>query len=209
MSTTVWLVSHAANAALRSGTFPHVPEVPVAGEDAEAALDARALEALAAWRERWHAGLAGSNRNGEVPRALTSPAAIARASAHAAGFAGATPAEALAEAAFGAWQGQRLTDLAREAPEALAAWTRDPGFRPPGGGESFDDVRARVSAWLDAVPDSGHNVVAFTHASVIRAAILHALGAPSAGFRSIEIAPLSVTALRRTEHGWVWLAAMK
>ncbi|WP_321928399.1 histidine phosphatase family protein [Paraburkholderia guartelaensis] len=208
MSTTVWLVCHAANAALRSGTFPQVPEVPVAGEDAEAALDARALEALAAWRERWHARLAGGHRHGETTRALTSPAAIARASAQAAGFAGATPGDALAETAFGAWQGRRLTDLAREAPEALAAWTRDPGFRPPGGGESFDEVRARVGGWLDALPCSGDNVVAFTHASVIRAAILHALGAPSSSFRLIEIAPLSVTALRRTEHGWVWLAAM-
>ncbi|MCP3707551.1 histidine phosphatase family protein [Paraburkholderia sp. CNPSo 3274] len=205
MPTIVWLVSHAASAALRSGTFP---QAPVAGDDAEEALDARALEALAAWRERWHARLAGGNRNAEVPRAFTSPAAIARASAHAAGFAGATPADALAETAFGAWQGQRLTDLAREVPEALAAWTRDPGFRPPGGGESFDDVRTRVGAWLDAVPDSGHNLIAFTHASVIRAAILHALGALSSSFRSIEIAPLSVTALRRMQHGWVWLAVV-
>ncbi|WP_028204759.1 histidine phosphatase family protein [Paraburkholderia nodosa] len=205
MPTTVWLVSHAANAALRSGTFP---QAPVAGDHAEEALDARALEALAAWRERWHARLAGGNRNGEAPRALTSPAAIARASARAAGFAGATPSDALAETAFGAWQGKRLADLAREAPEALAAWTRDPGFRPPAGGESFDDVRTRVGAWLDGVPDSGHNLIAFTHASVIRASILHALGAPSSGFRSIEIAPLSVTALRRMQHGWVWLAAV-
>jgi len=208
MSTTVWLVCHAANAVLRSGTFPKVPEVPVPGDDAEEALDARAVEALAAWRERWHARLPGGNRNGEAPRALTSPAAIARASARAAGFAGATTGDALAETAFGAWQGRRLTDLAREAPEALAAWTRDPGFRPPGGGESFDDVRARVGGWLDTVPEAGHNLIAFTHASVIRAAILHALGAPSSSFRSIEIAPLSVTALRRSQHGWVWVAAM-
>ena len=208
MSTTVWLVSHAANAALRSGTFPQVPEVPVPGDDAEEALDSRALEALAAWRERWHARLAGGNRQGEAPRALTSPAAIARVSARAAGFAGATASDALAETDFGAWQGRRLTDLAHEAPEALAAWTRDPGFRPPGGGESFDDVRVRVGAWLDAVPFPGRHVIAFTHANVIRAAILHALGAPSTGFRSIEIAPLSVVALRRTQHGWVWLAAL-
>ena len=205
MPTTVWLVSHAANATLRSGTFPRTP---VAGDDAEEGLDARALEALAAWRARWHARLTGDERNGEAPRALTSPAAIARASAQAAGFAEATSDEALADTAFGAWQGKRVADVAREAPEALAAWTRDPGFKPPGGGESFDEVRARVGAWLDAVPDAVPNVIAFTHASVMRAAILHALGAPSSGFRSIEIAPLSVTALRRTQHGWVWLAAM-
>ncbi|MEM5311635.1 histidine phosphatase family protein [Paraburkholderia sp. JHI869] len=205
MPTTVWLVSHAANAALRSGTFPRAP---VAGDDAEEALEARALAALAAWRERWHARLTGDECDGEALRAFTSPAAIARASAYAAGFAGATQSDALADTAFGEWQGKRLAQLAREAPEALAAWTRDPAFRPPGDGESFDDVRARVGAWLDALPDTGHDVIAFTHASVMRAAILHALAAPSSSFRSIEIAPLSVTALRRTQHGWVWLAAI-
>jgi broad specificity phosphatase PhoE len=205
MPTSVWLVSHAADAALRSGTFPHARGATEIG--ANTALDARAIEALAAWRQRWYTRLAGSG--GHATRVLTSPAAIARASAHAAGFA-ATPDHALADANYGAWQGQRLTDLAREAPEtaaALATWTRDPDFRPPGAGESFNDVRLRVSAWLDALPESEPNVIAFTHAGVIRAAILHVLGAPSAGFRSVEIAPLSVTALRRAQHGWVWLAA--
>lgn len=162
----------------------------------------RLLHGASAGTRGWPALSAMARR-----RALTSPAAIARASAHAAGFAGATPRDALADTAFGAWQGKRLADLAHEAPDALAAWTRDPAFRPPGGGESFDDVRARVSAWLETVSDSGLDVIAFTHASVMRAAILHALGAPSSGFRSIEIAPLSVTALRRTQHGWAWRAA--
>src|SRR5215469_5257078 len=149
MPTTVWLVSHATNAAMRAGTFPRAPGV---GADEVEALDARAIEAIGAWRERWQERLAGAS--GQVPRALTSPAAIARASAQAAGFE-AVSADALADTCYGAWQGQRLTDLAREAPEALAAWTRDPAFRPPGGGESFDDVRARVGAWLDTVPASG------------------------------------------------------
>jgi broad specificity phosphatase PhoE len=207
MPTTVWLVSHAANAALRSGTFPLAPGTQ--DDDAEAVLDARAMEALGDWRERWHARLSrGGGADGAMqkPRVLTSPAAIARASAKAAGFEAASEA-ALAEAAFGAWQGKRLTELAREAPAALASWTRDPSFRPPGGGESFDDVLRRVSAWLDALPESANSVIAFTHASVIRAAILRALDAPSVAFRSVEIAPLSVTALRRAQHGWVWLSA--
>lgn len=116
--------------------------------------------------------------------------------------------DALADAAYGAWQGRRLTELARVAPEALAAWTRDAAFRPPGGGESFDDVRSRVAAWLDALPETQQTLVAFTHAPVIRAAILHALSAPSASFRHLEIAPLSVTALRRSAQGWVWMAAL-
>ncbi|NIE65071.1 histidine phosphatase family protein [Burkholderia sp. Ax-1719] len=204
MATKVWLISHAANADLRAGVL-----ATEAGSDegVETALDARAIAAVEAWRTRWQALIAGS---GDAARVLTSPAPVARASARAAGF-DAQIEHALADTAFGAWAGCRLNDIAQHAPEALAAWTRDPSFQPPGGGESFDDVRKRVGAWLDALPEAENKdnapVIAFTHASVIRAAVLHALGAPSATFRQLEIAPLSVTTLRRSAQGWVWVAA--
>lgn len=201
--TTIWLVCHAANAALRAGTFPRAPDA--GGNEEEHTLDARACEAIDAWRTHWQALLVSADD--AAPRALTSPAAIARASAQAAGFAP-ERTDALADAAYGAWQGQRLADVARDAPEALAAWTHDPGFRPPGGGESFDDVRARVAAWLDALPETEKTIVTFTHAPVIRAAILHALDAPSASFRRVEIAPLAVTTLRRSLQGWTWVASL-
>lgn len=216
----VWLVSHAANAALRAGTFAvtaredahEAHEESEAHEEAEA-LDARSAAAMEAWRERWLA------RIGRSARVIASPAAIAVATARAAGFAaaGIERSHALAEAGFGAWQGRRLADIAQEAPDALAAWTRDAAFRPPGG-ESFDDVRARLGAWLDALasqsPSSSSSspsspcetVVAFASASVLRAAILHALEAPSASWRAIEIAPLDVVLLRRAREGWVWVA---
>lgn len=199
--TTVWLVCHAADAALRAGTFPRAPG---ADHDEDEALDARAIEAIDAWRVHWQARLAGVDA--EAPLALASPAAIARASARAAGFAP-EHTDALADAHYGAWSGRRLADVAREAPEALAAWTRDPAFKPPGGGESFDDVRRRVASWLGSLSCAEKTIVAFTHAPVIRAAILHALNAPSASFRQVEIAPLSVTALRRSRQGWGWVAA--
>lgn len=203
MAMKVWLVSHAANADLRAGVFSAAAS---SGDDVEA-LDARAIDAVGAWRARWHACIVAG---GDAPRVLTSPAPIARASASAAGFE-AQVEDALADTAYGAWAGCRLNDIARDAPDALAAWTRDPAFQPPGGGESFDDVRKRVGAWLDALPNTADRanapVIAFTHASVIRAAVLHALSAPSDAFRRLEIAPLSVAALRRSAQGWVWVAA--
>lgn len=218
MTTKVWLVSHAANAALRAGTFAVTArEDAHEAHEAAEALDARSAAAMEAWRERWLA------RIGRSARVIASPAAIAVATARAAGFAaaGIERSHALAEAGFGAWQGRRLVDIAQEAPDALAAWTRDAAFRPPGG-ESFDDVRVRLGAWLDALasqspssspspsPSSSSSpcetTVAFASASVLRAAILHALEAPSASWRAIEIAPLDVVLLRRAREGWVWVA---
>jgi broad specificity phosphatase PhoE len=49
-----------------------------------------------------------------------------------------------------------------------------------------------------------HTIVAVTHASVIRAAIIHALGASPAVFSRIEIAPMSIVELRRSSRGWTW-----
>ncbi|MDI7047409.1 histidine phosphatase family protein, partial [Escherichia coli] len=56
-------------------------------------------------------------------------------------------------------------------------------------------------------PQNAQNVVAVTHAPVIRAAIVHALGASPAIFSRIEIAPLSMIELRRSRRGWIWWPA--
>lgn len=54
---------------------------------------------------------------------------------------------------------------------------------------------------------NAQNVVAVTHAAVIRAAIIHALGASPAIFSRIEITPLSMIELRRSRRGWTWWPA--
>jgi broad specificity phosphatase PhoE len=44
--------------------------------------------------------------------------------------------------------------------------------------------------------------IAVTHASIIRAAVIHAIDAMPRSFRRIDIAPLSLTALRRNNGRW-------
>jgi broad specificity phosphatase PhoE len=212
MHTRLLLMSHAPSAAQRSGRF--------AGPDE--GLDARGLAAAAAYAQR--APLAGelaselaSAAATDSPggTALTSPAACARETAAALGLT-ASVCDALADTDYGNWRGLRLAELAAHEPQALAAWLRDPAAAPPGG-ESFDAVRARVGAWLDAlaapactVPDlaAGRAVIAVTHAAVMRAAIVHALGSPSACFTQIEIAPLTTVELRHSAtRGWTWWPA--
>ncbi len=196
MQTRLLLISHAATAAMRSGRFP-----------ADDPLDARGLAEVAAWREHLTPGL-------DEPAIFTSPAACARDTAQALGFGTETNAHmepALADADPGRWRGRRLADIANEEPEALAAWTRDPDAAPPGG-ESFSAVLARVGGGLDALPVASRSdpgeIVAITHAAVIRAAIIHALGASPASFTRIEIASLSIVEVRRSiRGGWTWWPA--
>lgn len=201
MDIRLLLISHASTAAMRAGRFP-----------ADDPLDARGLAEAAAARARL-----------SIPddaAVFVSPAVCARDTASALGLgAAASFDEGLADMDYGLWHGRRLADLAVEAPHDLAAWTHDPDAAAHGG-ESFSQLVKRVGQWLDAlngalrdtlsegvIPGNTHNVVAVTHAPVIRAAIVHALGAPPAVFPRIEIAPLSMVELRRSRRGWTWWPA--
>ncbi|MFM0223813.1 histidine phosphatase family protein [Paraburkholderia dipogonis] len=193
MDTRLLLVSHASTAAQRAGRFP-----------ADDPLDARGLAEAHAARTRLAIA--------DDAAAFVSPAVCARETAGALGLAASVDA-GLADMDYGTWQGRRLADLAAEAPQDLAAWTRDPDAAPHGG-ESFSQLVKRVGEWLDALDGakdraSNHarDVIAVTHAPVLRAAIVYALGASPAVFPRIEIAPLSMIELRRSSRGWTWWPA--
>ncbi|SEJ04816.1 histidine phosphatase family protein [Paraburkholderia diazotrophica] len=187
MRTRLLLISHPATAAQRKGAFP-----------ADEPLDARGIAEAARFRMSNDALL------NAVDTALSSPAACALETARALGL-DAAIAPDLADIDYGRWRGRRLSELANEKPEALAAWSRDPSAAPHGG-ESFDALMLRVGRWLDAFDRDG-TALAITHAPVIRAALLHVLRAPSDAFSRIEIAPLSIVELQRGERGWTWWPA--
>ncbi|TDY20056.1 broad specificity phosphatase PhoE [Paraburkholderia sp. BL6665CI2N2] len=193
MDTRLLLVSHASTAAQRAGRFP-----------ADDPLDARGLAEAQTHAARLRLAIA------EESPAFVSPAACARQTATALGLAASVDA-GLADLNYGTWQGRRLADLAAEAPQDVAAWTRDPDAAPHGG-ESFGQLVKRVGEWLEALLDgetdrASSNVIAVTHAPVLRAAIVYALGASPVVFPRIEIAPLSIIELRHSSRGWTWWPA--
>lgn len=100
---------------------------------------------------------------------------------------------ALADLDFGAWRGQDLNDD--------MSWIADPTAAPHGG-ESVTDVLNRVAAWLDDLRGSGERIAAVTHPAVIRAAVVHVLGAPPQAFWRIDVAPLSFTRLSNNGAHW-------
>lgn len=172
------LLCHAATAATRAGAFAD-------NEPAEAASLAKA------------AALAG-----QLPRAarvLASPARAAMQTAQALGLA-AWAEPALGDADPGAWRGRALGSFAGAEAAALAAMLADP-FQGPPGGESAARVLDRVGAWMDGLEDG--SVLAITHAAVLRAAAVHALGAGAASLRHVDAPPLAV--LRLTRHGGRWM----
>ena len=88
-----------------------------------------------------------------------------------------------------------------EEPDDVAAWLRDPAAAPHGG-ESLIALIERVATWLDAQAATPGRIVAVTHASVIRAAIVHAMGAAPRCFWRIDVAPLSFTRLSANNGRW-------
>jgi len=180
-------------------------------------LDARGLEEAQGARSRL---LIANDAT-----AFVSPAACARETSLALGLAARADA-ALADIDYGKWRGRRLNELAAHAPDALAAWTRDPDAAPHGG-EPFAEVVKRMGKWLDALalhvpleaPDEPRatarnasvgtrEIVAVTHAPVIRAAIVHVLGASPDIFSRIEIGPLTAVEMRHSRlRGWTWWAS--
>jgi broad specificity phosphatase PhoE len=113
----------------------------------------------------------------------------------------ATEAPELRECDFGKWRGVALETLQADDPAGLSEWLRDITASPHGG-ESFYNLVTRVGRWLDAQLDAGH-VIAVTHASIIRAAIVNVLRASTQeAFQYIEIAPLTITDIRLSRGHW-------
>lgn len=109
--------------------------------------------------------------------------------------------ERIAECDFGSWAGRSLADVNAEAPEAVAAWMLDPDAAPHGG-ESLVAFSARIARWLDEQAAGEGRVAAVTHGEVIKAAVVHALGAPLPAFWRIDATPLAVTELHAHDGRW-------
>ena len=57
--------------------------------------------------------------------------------------------------------------------------------------------------FLDAARDRPGTIVAVTHGAWIRGAVQLALEAPACSFWRVDVAPASLTELRRRERGWL------
>jgi probable phosphoglycerate mutase len=97
-------------------------------------------------------------------RLISSPLGRARATAEVVGARLGLPVELdhrLTEVAFGEWEGRLRDEVSPRHPELFA--TREWLVSAPGG-ESFDEVRARVAAFLaDLPPEPGRRVIVVSH----------------------------------------------
>jgi alpha-ribazole phosphatase len=125
-------------------------------------------------------------------------------------FAAGYPAQSLAEEPelieqdLGAWQGlphAQLPPLLAE--PAHAFWPLAGSERPPGG-ESMQDVIARVGPALEriAADNRGGDAIIVSHGGAIRAAVAHALRIGADSALHLSVGTLSLTRLDREPEGW-------
>jgi broad specificity phosphatase PhoE len=180
MAPRLTLISHASTKALRAATFGGDDPIDDVGR---------------AKAER----LAGSIRRAD--QCWTSPALRARETAAALNLTAAVD-DRLRDCDFGRWTGKKLTQVMVREPRKLASWISNPNSAPHGG-ESIPQVMERVAAWIREPGRDKIHTVAITHASVIRAAIVHVIEAQLQSFWRIDVTPLSLTDLRTNGRRWV------
>ena len=179
MTARLDLIAHGPSAATRTARF--------ADDEALEASAVCVLEAL---------------RGGLRPYAhvLTAPARAASETAAGLGLDADVDA-ALRDCDFGRWRGLALTDVAKRESDAFAAWSGDPSAAPHGG-ESLAALIERIGAWLVQSLARERATLAVTHASVVRAAVVNALGAGPLAFYRIDVAPLSLARLSGRDGRW-------
>ena len=106
----------------------------------------------------------------------------ARAVAEACGLPPPTALDGLREVGRGDWYGLTPDEISDKygASASMATFLSSPSFRPPGGGESLEDVAARVRTACDVVLanlEPGTTAVVVSHLFVTRTAVLAALQA--------------------------------
>jgi broad specificity phosphatase PhoE len=168
----LWLVRHGPTEWSRDHKHTSVTDLPLLpeGEEAARAIGARLAEV-------------------EFASVLTSPRVRARHTAELAGFPGAEVDPDLAEWAYGDYEGVTTEQIR----ESVPGWTVF--SHPSPGGETADDVAARLDRVVKRVRAGDGPVLAFGHGHALRVLAARWLGLPAADGRHFRLDTATVSAL--------------
>jgi len=167
---------------LRHGQTPLSDERRFAGR-ADIPLTAKGLRQAEAAAERLAA-------RGGIDVIVTSPLQRARRTADAVAAATGAPVrvdDGWMELDFGDWEGLSSAEAAERGPGEMAAWMKDAAVAPPGG-ESIAAATRRVLPALRRVLEQPRaTVVVVSHVTPMKIALRHALLAPPAAVRRMQL----------------------
>lgn len=184
MTARLTLICHASTEAVRTAAFP--ADEPIDGRGQADAIEL-------------------AERLPRADRCWTSPELRTRQTADVLKLDAISLPE-LRDCDYGAWKGCTFAEILARDPKGIDAWLRDPAAAPHGG-ESVLSLMQRVAHWLDGEKIIDGRAILVTHASIVRAAIVHAIEATPKSFWRIDVAPLSVTRLSGKDGRWNLMSA--
>lgn len=115
------------------------------------------------------------------------------------------PLDALIDIDYGQWQGLTHDEAEARWPAEAGLWQRRPDLVRPPGGESLQDVLARVAEALRLLVGrhQQETLVLVGHDSVNRAILLHALELPLARYWQIGQDPCAISRIEARDDGFV------
>ncbi|QIY76102.1 histidine phosphatase family protein [Streptomyces sp. RLB1-33] len=113
----------------------------------------------------------------------------------------ATLEPALRDFDYGTWRGRAVGEVTADDPYGYGAWLTDPDAAPHGG-ESVRQLCRRTANWLSRVPPGTGDALTITEPAIIRAALVHALSAPTTAFWHFDVPPLSTISLTLRGDHW-------
>jgi broad specificity phosphatase PhoE len=148
------------------------------------------------------AGLSGCGASAVLTSPLVRAADTAREIASVLGVAVETD-DRLLEVAYGEWDGRKLGDVS---PDEWRQWIDDESFAPPGG-ESLTSVVVRVGEFCSDRLRADETLIAVSHVSPIKAAVVWALGIGAPAIWRMHLDVASVTRIDRRGEGLPFLLA--
>jgi probable phosphoglycerate mutase len=115
------------------------------------------------------------------------------------------PLDALIDIDYGQWQGLTLEEAKERWPAEAGLWQRRPDLVEPSGGETLQDVLARVARALRLLiaRHPQETVVLVGHDNVNRVILLHALELPLARYWQLGQDPCAINRIEATAEGFV------
>jgi broad specificity phosphatase PhoE len=110
--------------------------------------------------------------------------------------------ERLLELDYGDWDGRKFAEISDD---EWQRWRNDPSFAPPGG-ESLVSVGARIASFCDEHLRTEATVVAVSHVSPIKSAVIYALGIGDEATWRMHLDVASITRIGRRGDGPPFLA---
>jgi broad specificity phosphatase PhoE len=110
----------------------------------------------------------------------------------------------LTEIGYGNWEGKSVEEVERHDHDEHLAWTADPAWYPPSGGESATSVARRVLSLIEEIQDACDDgkVLLISHKATIRIALCGLLGIDVGRFRYRLACPVgSLSSVDFGEHG--------